>query len=265
MKFVIILTFTSTILMVSSPATTEQNSSAYVRPVCSNVLRWVPLITKKAFISFMNDAYCPSWTTRHIITKLRQYNDIEIPRGLPFAFVVGVCYRPTRDVYSFSVTVKKSNEEFEQMLEAQEIESKKGSMEHNFRRHECMVKKFLTNNLTSPGRFICTARFGRLTVKEFVNYAITDVPVVKQLRALRISNSLDKISLTCPGLPVKETEMNPVVHVWYGAGTEQKNTTMSSTAVINVPHDSQYFKVSCATYNILQNLHARVIDFYIRR
>lgn len=67
-----------------------------VRPQCLGFLGWVPLLMKQPYSSLLNNAYCPSWTTRHMMTKQEQHTHLAVPRGVPLAVLCGLCHRPTK-------------------------------------------------------------------------------------------------------------------------------------------------------------------------
>ncbi|XP_018018209.1 uncharacterized protein LOC108674750 [Hyalella azteca] len=266
LKFLIVFIFLNVRL---SSLVSAMNISNFVRPTCTqrnSLLRWVPMVTKSPFISFMNSAYCPSWTTRDIITKLPQFTDILIPRGLPFAFVVGVCYRPTSRNYEFTVTQESDAWDEPVTPNMRVIKNSRGHVEHKFRGKECLVRQFLAANITQPGRFHCTANFGSRTLHDYVNYDISDAPILKKIESILISESAQNISLSCHGMSTEEVANNPIVHVWYGSGIElQSNLTMNPTAVFNITRDTRAFRVSCATYDLMLNSEVRVTDFFVTR
>lgn len=233
-----------------------------LRPQCRGVLGWVPLLMKKPYTSLLNNAYCPSWTTRHFMTKQEQHTYLTLPRGVPLAVMCGLCHRPAR--LATNITLQHIAGGVEQAL-AQVGVPDGDDFEHTARGYECRVQYALTGPLKTSGSITCASQLGIRSMQDTATYTVYDMPIVKTEETLDVHDS--KVQLTCPSHSDPETPDNPLVHVWYyplatspriAAPTTNPSVTFRLAA-------AQPLVVACATYHLLYASKVMVTVFTVKR
>ncbi|XP_018011798.1 uncharacterized protein LOC108669027 [Hyalella azteca] len=249
MKFLVIMMVAATILETAKGQNGKSEGS--VRPTCSGPLRWVPLITKKPFTTLMNSAYCPSWMTRHLMSKQSQTTHLALPLKVPVAFFCGFCTHPTS--VETNLTLSHNIAGVQQDVAQASVKSSTGEEKHESRGHHCKVQFAVTGPITgSYGSLECTVNYGVRTLKETATYTAYDAEIVTTEEIIDVPGNTALLS--CPPHPDEPTESNPLVHVWYyplATGPRVAAPTTNPMVTFRLAFGKELV-VSCATYHLLR-------------
>ncbi|KAF2363421.1 hypothetical protein FHG87_005819 [Trinorchestia longiramus] len=254
------------IILMSLDSVIGQSSTkeGSLRPSCGGTLRWVPLLTKRPFTSLLNNAFCPSWMTRHLITKQTQTTHLTLPLKVPVALFCGLCTHPTSTDANLTITHEIGG--VLQTVAQTSILTSTGEQKHTERKHECRVQFAVTGPITgSYGSLECSVHYGIRHYTETATYTAYDVPIETKREELDVPGNT--AMLTCPAHPDKPTENNPLVHVWYyplATGPRVAAPTTNPTVTFRLASQEELV-VSCATYHLIRLSTVVVTTFRVRK
>ena len=236
------------VLLISGVHSTN---TGYRRPLCNEGILWAPFNTVKPFTALLNSAYCPSWTTRHLLTKESQFTHLTLPYGMPFSFFCGACYKGSTDLAK-TLTLKQKvdwDAASPYNLNQVSIKTREGALEFSENGHKCMVEYGITPPLQNSGSLICETRLGKFYNEETATFSVVKTPIVKTNETLEVRT--DTVTLVCPEHPMPQLT-NALTHVWYLPDSPGKKLAAST----NNPQvkfrviASKPLVVACATFHI---------------
>ena len=232
----------------------------YVRPQCMRGMPWVIYHAHRPYLMMFNSPHCPSWMTKHIITKERQNTHLTLPKGIPFSAQCGSCWRGLRAQLNFKWREKESIREMKTLP----IRSSRGLV-HSVRGFSCLMAHGLTGPVEAPGEISCILKFkSNRTMDETITYSVKETPIVIYNQTIFTSRETKQVILECPRHPEAETLDNPLTHVWFEAlNTGPSIIEPSNNPIAVIPLSGAFKKVSCATYHIMNPLSVVIQSYNI--
>ena len=231
--------------------TYERGSAAFNS--CGPKFQWAPpRAPRYPYMTFLNDAICPSWTTRHHITKDPRNNaNLVLPRGVPFAFACGACFQTSKLKANLTLRADQVQAEF------QALSGSNGIIHQHSAYMDCLISYGVTSPVSRYGSLECRLNRGKRLTTETVKFSVRKVDIQEgPLRQILITRKSEKALLQCPDTTL--TNLKNIVYVWHSyletnqilqqnkpeiiIASLRKNVTFTPTKEVQ--------RLSCSTFDI---------------